>query len=326
MEVKIDSMKIKEIILNFPSQFKVGAERGENVFFRKKFKRLVFSGMGGSALSPELLKIYFHYAKIKIPILIHRDYNLPFDLTNEDLIFFISYSGNTEETISAFEKSLNKELSILTISSGGKLQDLSKKYNIPHISIPSGLPPRFSLGYQLGAILKILNNSKIIFFDFNQEIKVKPKKWENIGKKIAQLLRNKIPIIYSSFINFPLALIWKIKFNENTKIPSFCNYFPELNHNEMVGFSQMAEKFFLIILADKNDKNQILKRMKLTSKILRKKNLKSFFVKILEEKPLEKIFNNILLADWASYYLSQYYKIDPGPVKMVEEFKKLLKK
>jgi len=326
MEVNFDSINIKKIILDFPSQFNTGAEKAKNISFRKKINRLVFCGMGGSALAPELLKIYFFHAKINIPVLIWRDYDLPPSIKKEDLIFFISYSGNTEETISGFKKSLNKNLSFLTISSGGQLYNLSKKYKIPHVLIPAGIPPRFSLGYQIGAILKILDNSKIISFNFNQEIKINPKKWEKIGQTIALSLKNKIPLIYSSFVNLPLSFIWKIKFNENSKVPAFCNYFPELNHNEMVGFNQMAEKFFLIILVDEKEKKEILKRMNLTAKILRKNNIKTRFIKITGENFLEKIFNNLLLADWTSYYLAQYYNIDPGPVKIVEEFKKLLKK
>ena len=214
---------------------------------------------------------------------------------------------------------------MLTISSGGKLKELAEKNKISHVLIPSGLPPRFSLGYQLGAIIKVLSNSRLISFSFNQQLNINPLKWQKLGQKIAFSLKEKVPVIYSSFANFPLALVWKIKFNENTKIPAFCNYFPELNHNEMVGFSRFNEKFFLIFLMDKNDRKEIKKRMNLTAKILKKKNLKSIFIEMLEINPLEKIFNNILLADWVSYYLAQNYKVDPGPVKMVEEFKKLLK-
>ncbi|MBI2041721.1 MAG: hypothetical protein HYT20_01715 [Candidatus Nealsonbacteria bacterium] len=140
-----------------------------------------------------------------------------------------------------------------------------------------------------------------------------------------------MPIIYASsrLKYLDLARIWKIKFNENSKIPAFCNYFPELNHNELVGFENngypVSIATSIIILRDDLDLPRIKERIELTAEILKPTGVQAQFVDIKGEDILYKIFDNILLSDWTSYYLALEYKIDPTPVKLNDEFKKLLK-
>ncbi len=330
--LKIDKSNFRKVILDFPLQFKAGIERAEKIAFKNGFERILICGMGGSALAGEILKMYFKNSKIKIPLFLHRDYNLPFQVDKKDLIVAISYSGNTEETISSFNEALRRKLKVAAITSGGKLAQLCQKNEIPLVLIPTGIPPRSALGYLFAALLKILINCQILP-DVSEEILIlektlHPKKLENSGKKLAQKLKNKIPLIYASCFNFPLAKIWKIKFNENSKIPAFANFFPELNHNEMVGFSEISNfqipisNFYVLILKDLKDHLRILKRMDLTAEILKKRGVKVENIYLQGKNFFSKIFSNLLLADWVSYYLALNYKIDPRPVKIVEEFKK----
>lgn len=318
-----DSLNLRRIILNFPKQFEWGEEAIEGLKINFKFKRLVFCGMGGSALPGELLKLYFEKSKINLPIIIHKDYNLPFPSGKNDFHFVISYSGNTEETISSFKELLKKRLKMIVISSNGKLEKLARKEGIPLILVPKGIPPRFALGYFFSIIFKILKNKGIIKeSDKKFYLKLEPEKLEGEGINLAKKIKNRIPLIYSSKINFPLAQIWKINFNENSKVPAFANFFPELNHNEMQGFETFGRKFFIIFLQDKEDYSQIKKRMEITSKILKKKGVRGIILNLKEKDILLKIFKNILISEWTSFYLSQFYNRDPGPVKLVEEFKK----
>ena len=157
-----------------------------------------------------------------------------------------------------------------------------------------------------------------------------PLRLERPGKRLAEKIKGKIPIIYASNKFKALSRIWKIKFNENTKIVAFWNYFPELNHNEMVGFTNVkfqipSSKFQVIILRDKLDSPRILKRMRLTALILKKRGIGAKFINLQGKNKLEKIFNSLILSDWVSYYLALQYKIDPTPVKLVEEFKKRMR-
>lgn len=325
---------MRQIILDFPKQFKVGVKAAENIKIKGNFEKILVCGMGGSSLPAEILKMYLEYAKINIPLLIHRDYSLPFQASKKDLVFAISYSGNTEETLSAFQEALKRKLKLVAITSGGKLAKIAQENKVPLVLIPGGIPPRMALGYLVGSLFEVLINLQILpkitqeLLDL--ETKLSPQRLEKNGKNLAKKLKNKIPLIYASTINFPLAKIWKIKFNENSKVPAFANCFPELNHNEMVGFSQLEkvgrkiQNFYLLILKDKNDHPRVLKRMELTSKILKKRGLKVESIYLQKENFFQKIFSNILLADWTSYYLALNYRVDPIPVKIVEEFKKLM--
>ena len=151
---------------------------------------------------------------------------------------------------------------------------------------------------------------------------------KQISEEVAKKLVNKVPLVYASNKFKCLARIWKIKFNENSKIPAFYNYFPELNHNEMVGFTQINKKnnaFHVIILRDKNDHLRSLKRMKFFANLMKTKGIEVDFIEIKNGDLLFKIFSTLLLGDWVSYYLALEYKVDPTPVKIVEEFKKKLK-
>ena len=147
---------------------------------------------------------------------------------------------------------------------------------------------------------------------------------ENQGKELASKIRGKTPVIYSSPKYKPVAMIWKIKINENAKTPAFWNFFPELDHNEMVGFTNPQGKFFIIMLKDSEDDPRNLKRFDATSKLLREKGVESEIVEMHGNNVFSKMFSSLNLADWTSYYLALEYGQDPTPVDMVEKLKKIL--
>ena len=269
-------------------------------------------------------------AKPNIPVSIHRDYNIPTEANEASLLVFCSYSGNTEEPISGLYEAISKNLKITCIASGGEIEKLCKKNNLPFVKIPSGIQPRAATGYMFSALLKVLANSGATK-DISAEILETSIKLEEInslsekeGKNLAKKIGKRIPIIYASDEFKALARIWKIKFNENSKIPAFHNYFPELNHNEMVGYTKKSKSFFVIILRSKNDHPKILKRMELTADIIKKSGAEVEFIEIKEGSKSFKIFSSLLLGDWTSYYLALENKTDPTPVELVESFKKLM--
>lgn len=342
---KIDRSNMRQVILDFPRQFRVGANLVKGLKLKNKnFSNIIICGMGGSALPGNVLKaLNANLNLTKLPIFIHRDYGLPRETTEKSLIICISYSGNTEETISAFKEAKKRNLKVFVIASGGKLIDFAQKENIFFVKVPAGIQPRCALGYQFSALYKILTEIGLVK-DLEKEIlslekNLQPRKLENQGKTLAKKILGHIPIVYSSS-NFGLiAKIWKIKFNENSKVPSFFNFFPELNHNEMVGMGETkieeAKKIFkILILRDKSqDHKKNLKRMEVMAKIFKQRGFEVIFIN-LEKMPrtkkggnnylnlLLKIFSAILLGDWISYYLAIFQKIDPTPVNLVEEFKK----
>ena len=322
---------MKKIILDFPKQFKTGLMAAEKIKKPGVFEKIIVCAMGGSALPADLARMF-----VKTPITVHRNYNLPSSANKKSLIICISYSGNTEETLSAFKRAVAKKLPLIAICSGGKLEAMSRKNNIPFAKVPKGFQPRMALGFQFSALIKILINCRMAS-DIEPKLlmlqkKLNPGLLEKPAKKLAAKLKGKLPIIYSSADYWALARIWKIKFNENSKIPAFSNYFPELNHNEMAGFGEMtnikglSEIIHVLILREETENPKTLKRMKLTAELLNKKKIKTDFVLLKGKEKLSKIFSNILLSDWVSYFLAVENKVDPLALKMVEDFKKKMEK
>jgi len=327
---------MEEIINDFPKQFKTGLENASNIDIDREFKGLCICGMGGSALVGNLLNAWLNRKEIEIPLLIQRDYSLPHLIDKDWLVITISYSGNTEETLSCFKKAVGNNLNLIAMTSDGEIKNKAQRNGIQTIKIPDGVPPRMSLGYQFASLIQVLNKTHITDKGISEvkelEQQLNPKNSKDKGKEIAEELKDKIPIIYASNRLKILARIFKIKFNENSKSPSFWNYFPELNHNEMTGFETIDEqlkglqdKFFIMMLKDSEDHNRIQKRMTLTKEMLTKKGLTSRIIETEGNSFLEKVFNTLLLGDWISFYLAKEYKIDPEPVEMVEEFKKKMK-
>ncbi|MEK7195230.1 MAG: bifunctional phosphoglucose/phosphomannose isomerase, partial [Patescibacteria group bacterium] len=291
------------------------------------FKKFLVAGMGGSHLAADLLKIW----KPDLDLIVWHNYGLPpvKDL-KERLVIASSYSGNTEETVGAFEEAKKRRLPLAVISSGGKLTTMAHMLRLPHVVVPSHIQPRMATGYMLKAILKFMGDRKGLEELGKLTEDIHPSWHEGKGKILARRLRGSVPVIYSSEANFPIAYNWKTKFNETGKIPAFCNAFPELNHNEMTGFdmkkrtSGLSSRFHFVFLRDGDDEPKIKRRMNVTEKLLKKRGFKTETVNLAGKTVWEKIFNSLVLADWTAYYTAKLYGVEPEEVPMVEEFKKLI--
>ncbi|MFO7807433.1 MAG: bifunctional phosphoglucose/phosphomannose isomerase [Candidatus Moraniibacteriota bacterium] len=325
----MDKYNLRQVILDYPNQMKTGQKFAEKITIDKnKFDNLIVCGMGGSALPADLLSSYLQNQekKFKLPIYISRDYNLPPQASKNSLVFISSYSGNTEETIACFKQALEEKSSIVAFSEGGEVEKIAKENNIPHVKYKIDFPhfqPRYANTYAFAAMHKVLTNlgltDKITRFS-----KINPKETEVLGEELAKKAKNKIPVIYASNRFKVVARNWKIKINENSKSPAFWNYFPELNHNEMLGFSLPKNDYFVLILKDTEDHQRIKERMDLTAELYRKKGMESEIIEIQGSDFLDKTIRTLVLGDWISYYLAQEYGQDPTPVDLVEEFKKKL--
>lgn len=321
---------MRQTILNFPKQFRAGLKAAEKTGLKRKFNSLIVCGMGGSALGGNILKAWVKDRKLALPVKIHRDYGLPYWADKSSLVICVSYSGNTEETLSAFRQALIKKLPLVCLGSGGKLIDLCKKERVPFSLMPKGFQPRMALGLQFSSLLKIASNCGLVP-DRTKDLMplektLNPVSLESEGKRMAKILENRIPVIYSSEANRHIAEIWKTNFNENSKVPSFFNAFPEMNHNEMAGYSskgKLTSLFRFLMLGDHNDKERIRKRMDLTAKILGQGEVK---IDIEGKNFFQKTFSAVLMSYWASFYLALGNKTDPSELKIVEEFKKKLSK
>lgn len=336
----LDVSNLRQMILDGPDQLRTGFEIAKDIKVEGNFQSIEISGMGGSALPGNLFRVYLSELArrgggtlSRLAIFQNRFYTLPHEAYDRCLNFICSYSGNTEETVASFEEAIKAKLPVIALSCGGKIETMAKEHSIPHIKLPIPTPnfqPRVGTGYFFGALFQVLVNQGLVqdtreeLLGEAQKVKQALEKLEKQGKELAEKMAGKTPVIYASTRFKSVAMIWKIKLNENAKTPAFWNYFPELNHNEMVGWTNPQGKFLVIMLRDPEDLPANLKRFSVTAELLRKQGVEVEILDMEGESAYTKMFMSIALSDFASYYLALSYNQDPTPVQMVEDLKKKL--
>jgi len=333
MDKTIDKYNMRQFLLDFPNQFTRALEFSKGVKVSGDFENIIVTGIGGSTLPGDLVKLCL--PDLKLPVIVNRDYDLPKEATKNSLIFISSYSGNTEEPLSVYREARKRGLRMVGFCSGGELERLCKKDGIPYVKYPKereGFQSRFALGYAFTAMVNVLHNSGLIgnkkkgILKICELLRKESKNIEKQSRSLASKLTGSTPVVYSSEKNRGLAYVWKINFNENSKIPAFYNSFPELNHNEMVGYTNPQGKFHVIVLRDKNDHSRILKRMDITPKVIDSDKTTTETIDLKNETIIPKMFHSIYLAMWTSYHLALEYGIDPTPVEMIEDLKKRMRR
>ncbi len=323
----IDKSNMAAFLEKFQEQIIEGYKLGSKIEVENTFDKIVFCGMGGSALGGRILKSYIGN---KIPVFIVDDYNLPGFVDKKSLVFVVSYSGNTEETIETYNQVLKRGLKPIVIAAGGKLEESAKDNKNQFIKIPSCPQPRLSYGYQFLSILRALENTSIvkenkqIVDNLAVFIGIQKEKTKTKAKELAKKMTNKIPVIYGSKNFEAAAYKWKININENCKSPAFYNIFPEQNHNELNGLLRTNGNLHLIFLKCKDDNPKVRKRMDIVKKIAEENKIEVTIIEAEGNNFLERIIWAIYLGDWVSYYLALEYGVDPTPVELVEKFKKML--
>jgi glucose/mannose-6-phosphate isomerase len=284
-----------------------------------------------------------NHPEIDIPITIVRNYSIPNWVDSQTLAIAISYSGNTEETLSCFTQAANKTSHLIGIASGGQLKELCMGKNIPFVEIPGGFQPRAALGYLFFTVLNVIlvNFCKIcqvskamiefqILADFLEE---KGKNYsevnsDNYALQIAAKLVGKIPVIYSSSDVLDIVnLRWRGQIQENSKNLAFGNFLPEMNHNEINSFQNPAnllDTFVLIFLSDKSDNPKNIERLNATRKLLGERCPTTLHLESHEDMFLIRLFDLIYLADWVSFYFAILNNEDPTPIPLISELKKIM--
>lgn len=317
----------------FPEQLLEAITAGKTIpdlKFNTPIKDIVVSGMGGSGIGGSIVKGFIHNS-LKFPFEIINDYNLPAYVSENTLVICSSYSGNTEETLSAFTHAVDKKCKIVCITTGGELKELADGLKIFSASMPAGFPPRTCLGYSIVTLLFILYKSTLIDNSFISNLESAYANLFNSkpliqgkAKTIAENIKGSIPLIYSSPKLAAIGVRLKQQINENAKMFAFANIIPEMNHNELVAYYSENMHMSVIFLRDRNEPEQIRKRFELSKELIQPK------VHCLEEiftegkSYLEKIFYLIHMGDWISYYLSEINEVDPVKIEMLDWLKKEL--
>jgi glucose/mannose-6-phosphate isomerase len=284
---KIDSADMLGFIRNFPEQIEEAQRIAEGIEI-EDFKpyQIVIAGVGGSAIGGDILASWL-FKRIDIPIFVNRAYKLPTFVGENTLIFAVSYSGNTEETLSLFEGGLKKGCKIVAITSGGKLESRAKEENVKLISIPKGKPPRAAVAYLFVPIVVVLKKLGIYEPDAELSVTIENLKQlrerlvpeittqDNPAKQIALQLHGETPIIYGLAIFNAIARRWQTQLNENAKVLAWHGTFPEMNHNEIEGWANdyNPKRFTAILLRDNFLlEGRLQKRVKLTKSSILEKN------------------------------------------------------
>ncbi|RLI44131.1 bifunctional phosphoglucose/phosphomannose isomerase [Candidatus Bathyarchaeota archaeon] len=306
-----------------------------------KPQRILVVGMGGSAIGGELLRGWL-LNELPIPIEVCRDYVLPAYVNEETLVFAISCSGNTEETLSAFVDAVKRGCMVITITSGGHLLSFSEKLHVPHLTIPSGLPPRATLPY-LFVPLPILMEKLGILQGRKKEIQEAVKVIEklsrenspetpvknNLSKKLALELDETIPVVYGFREYAAVAHRLKTQFNENSKVPCKHEVFPELNHNEVVGWEAseaLTKCFSVLLIRDRDEPPEIKSRIEATKSLALNKAKKVLELYARGESKLARMFSVLHVGDFVSVYLAVLRNIDPTPVETIDKIKEEMRK
>lgn len=338
---KNDPKGMLDYTMGFPEQCRkaLSISRSADAPREMREKPLVaVLGVGGSAAGGDFLRALFE-AEGSAPCIVVRDYDLPNYVDEDSLVIACSYSGNTEETLTAVESALARGCKVAAVTSGGELARLCEKNGLPLIQIPGGQPPRTALGYLFIPLASLCANLGYIpqpdFDAAFSELETCAELWsvqnrygENPTKTLAAYLFGRVPIIYGlGPWQGVVANRWKAQLNENSKIMAFANTFPELNHNEIMGW-QLADRqnvanWATVILESGEESKRMQARAKVTRDVFYSKS-ESFTVDARGETLLSQMLTLTYFGDFVSIYLAALYGVDPETIDAINLLKKTL--
>jgi len=275
-----------------------------------------------------------------VPFVISKDYDLPSFVTEHTLVIVASYSGNTEESLSALAKARQRGAQIAISAAGGRLLELARENGDVYVEIPQASQPRMAVFYAYRALVElliahglvdasVLDNVRSVVGHLERAVTG----WtsnvpleQNPAKQLALEVAGKTPIIYAASKMAPAAYKWKISFNENAKNTAWCGTLSEFNHNEFIGWSShpVQKPFAVIDLVSSFEHPRNIKRFEVTDRLLSGKRPKAYRVEAVGDSVLEQLLYLVLFGDFVTIYTALLNGVDPTPVDLVEKFKKEL--
>ncbi|MBM3699955.1 MAG: bifunctional phosphoglucose/phosphomannose isomerase [Actinobacteria bacterium] len=306
------------------------------------FCGLAILGMGGSGFTGDIIKNLIKDS-VQIPVEVVKSYELPAFIKKGWLAVAVSYSGNTEETIAAVNEAMLRGCEVLAVSAGGEIKKIARRHNKCHVGLPQGYQPRGAAGYLFFTTLLILKKAQIAAIksdDIQETLELINQKkamylrdvntGNNPAKQLAVHMYGRLPVIYGvcGYLS-AVAYRWKCEINENAKCPAFWAEFPELNHNETVGWQNLAdisEKMILIVLKDSSFSKKLIVRQEITANLIRQSFADVLEIEAEGKSVLAKAASVMYLGDIASVYLALLYNTDPTPVDRILALKAELAK
>ncbi len=326
---------MKKLVANFTNQLQEAKQIGDRTNFspiKQDIHSVLICGLGGSGIGGKIISLLVGN-EIKVPVLTTNDYAIPNFVNENTLVIASSYSGNTEETLSAVKESHKRGAAVVSITSGGELLELSKQNGWNHFVVPGGEQPRAMLAYSLVQLLFIFQNTKLIQTDYTELI---PKIIELIDAKendikaeantIANTIFGKRVVIYAEQSFEGVAVRFRQQINENAKELCWHHVLPEMNHNELVGWAGGDENLAIIKLNSDLEFYRTKKRWEICKSIISKKTNTIIDIEALGENRLAQIFYLIHLTDWISVILADLKQIDAVEVDVIISLKSELSK
>jgi len=326
-----------EHVLNLGNQLKTDLEVSQE-FTSIDYDRILIVGMGGSGVAGDVLKLILN-KHTNIDVEVRKTYNLTKNHSStRPFCLFISYSGNTEETVSAVKDAINENLEWSVISSGGELLELATKYNKNFVKVPTGLQPRAAFGLMTKAVINFLPNSiKSNFLNASEDagnylnnlIEDVSNEVFDISKNIANKIGTKTAVIYAgSELTYLVAQRWKTQINENSKSKAYVGFMPEIHHNEILSWEadqEGSKNNFILILLRGDDHKKIDNRFEFTKELIGSKVDILDVRNISSENLIKDLLHLVLIGDLVSVELANQLKIDPFNIDAIENLKKKLK-
>ncbi len=326
---------MEKLIADFPAQLEEALQIGSKAQITPKegIHEVLICGMGGSGVGAHFLQS-LAANDARVPILTNKNYTLPGYVDKNTLVIASSYSGNTEETLAAYEQAKQRNCPLIAISSGGELLSDAKSSGFDYIQLPAGYPaPRACLGFSLVAQLFALHKAGYVenFFeervvDTIERLRLEQNNLREKAEQIAQLLVDRVPVLYGATRTDATLLRWRQQLNENAKHLCWHQVFPEMNHNEIVGWKGDYSKLVVIALRHRDDLNRNQLRMDLTREVFQ--HWAGGYMEVYSRGAsfLEKSLYLVHLGDWVSYYLAEIKGENPDEVKVIDHLKEQIKK
>ena len=339
---QLDPEGMYEAVLAFSRQLKDGRQRAQEARLRTWPSRacsgLVVAGMGGSAIGGDLLRA-LSINHSSLPIATVRSYQLPAWVDASTAVIVSSYSGNTEETLSAMDEALAREAQVLAITTGGKMAEKAEAHGLDMVWMPSGLQPRAALPYSLSALLTVCERLNVVSIraeDWQEAAAITkaqadrlkdPSDSDNPAMEIARTLQGRFPVIYSSEQLEPANVRWRNQIHENAKTLAVGNMLPEMNHNEIMGWARFGSELnhlAVIALRDVEDHPQTQRRLDVTRSLLEPHAYRWHEIRSEGQSRLARILSLMYMSDWVSLYLAILNEVDPSPVGLIAKLKAAL--
>ena len=340
----IDISNMSQAIYDFPDHIQTAVKIGDNISLDHTYngiQNIVLAGMGGSAIGGDVARLLAKN-ELNIPMLVSRNYTLPNWVNKKTLVICSSYSGNTEESIAAFDQAHDKGAQIIGITTGGSLMERMHDLKMDVLAVPTGLQPRAALALSFVPILYLLNKVNLVGSDtineLNCAVDLISLKRDQYGEEIvrnptyqlAQKIYKTLPIIYGeNEATSILAVRWKNQLSENAKMLAFHNELPEMNHNEIVGWennSELINQLSVIWLTDEEDHPQIAARQEVTREIIGNLPRYHEVVSVEGGSKVERLIHMIHFGDWVSFWCAILHGTDPTPVIKIDKLKRILSK